>query len=472
VHLPSSSGPNGAWVPTLAVVLLILLVAIGVVAIAPGIVGPNSPTLDGALQIGAVVAYPPASFWSVGTHAVKIDNASLSAQVNQTPIEFFRYGGGGDVTNQTTGVTYSDDGVASAPNGGADTQFVQFCEWRHCRAIMSVPGEINDPGAAAVTVAYVEQTLGFHPQFWSIGNEPQAWTHYNIPWVDWKGTDDSLVTPQEYAVLVHRYIAAMRSVDPTIRVIGIQSELSGLAGAPWMQPLVATNGPNLSAVAYHSYPGSSAPPGGSVGEFISAAVSHGFPADYRTTEASVQAACATCHIPVFVDEYNGALLGTYSQYVQSYPDVPVVAAAVAEGLQLNTSQFSFFDLQATNGLDSFGMLDESGAPRPTFYLYSTFFENLSMHAIENTTIFGGPGGATAVVGTNATTLSLLVSNANASYGLRLSLNGSGFPTGQPGTVWSWNPAEALPLVTPAGTTPLASSWQIPPEGILLIDIAV
>ncbi|MCI4325877.1 MAG: hypothetical protein L3K00_08395 [Thermoplasmata archaeon] len=472
MHLPSTSGPRGAWLPTLAVVLLILLVAVGVVTIAPGLVGPGSPTLDGALQVGGVVAYPPSTFWSVGTHAVKIENSSLSAQVNETPIENFRFGGGSDSTNQTTGVSYSDDGVASAPSPAADAPFVQFCEWRRCHAIMAVPGEINDPGAAAVTVAYVENTLGFHPEFWSIGNEPQAWTHYNIPWTDWRGTDDSQVTPTEYAALVHRDIAAMRGVDPTIRVIGIQSETSGTAGAIWMQPLVAMNGPNLSAVAYHSYPGSSASPGSSVGGFLDAAVSHGFPSDYRATEASVSGACPTCHIPVFVDEFNGALAGPYSSYVQSYPDVPVVADAVAEGLQLNTSQFSFFDLQATSGLSSFGLVDASGLPRPTFTLYSTFFENLSVHAVDNTTIFGGPGGATAVVGTNATTVSLLVSNANASYGLRLSLNGSGFPTGQPGSVWSWNPNEAIPMVIPSGATPLASSWLIPPEGILLLDVTV
>jgi hypothetical protein len=471
VHLPASAS-RGPWVPTIAVVLLILLVSIGVVVVAPGLVGTNSSSLDGVLVVGDVVSYPPATFWGVATHAVKISNSSLSAQVNETPIEYFRYGGGGDVTNQTTGVTYSNSGTPSGAGQGGDPQFVQFCEWRHCQAIMSVPGEINDPGAAAVTVAYVEHTLGFHPAYWSIGNEPQAWTHYNIPWADWKATDDSQVTPQEYAVLVHRDVAAMRSVDPTIRVIGIQSEDSGLAGAEWMGPLVAMNGPNLSAVAYHSYPASSGAPGTSVADFLNAAVSYGFPTDYRATEATVTAACPSCHIPVFVDEYNGALVGPYSTFVESYPDVPVVANAVATGLQLNTSQFSFFDLQATNGLDSFGMVNESGVPRPTFYLYSTFFENLSMHVIDTTSILGGPGGAAAVVGSNATTISLLVSDANASVGLRLSLNGSGFPTGQPGTVWSWNPNEPLPLVSPTGSAPLATSWLIPPEGILLIDVSV
>ncbi|MCI4333323.1 MAG: hypothetical protein L3K01_06345 [Thermoplasmata archaeon] len=463
------SGSLRLVIETVVVIAIIVVVGIGVLVLAPRLVGPNPSTLNGTLFVGAVVAYPPATFWTVGTHAVKIENSSLSAQVNQTPIVTFRYGGGGDSTNQTIGVSYSNAGLASPPGPG-DPQFVQFCEWRHCHAVMSVPGEIDDPGAAADTVAYVEQTLGFHPDFWSIGNEPQFWVHYHIPWLSWKTTDDSQVTPQEYAVLVHRYVAAMQSVDPAIRVIGIQSALSGTAGSVWMQPLVSMNGPNLSAVAYHSYPATFGSTGTSVSDFLAAGTTHGFPSDYRATEATVTTACPKCHLPVFVDEYNGALQGPFAPYVESYPDVPLVAAAVANGLQLNTSQFSFFDLQATSDLNVFGMLNESGTARPSFYLYSTFFENLSMRVIDSTSILGGPAGAAAVVGSNGTTVSLLVANANGSTGLRLNLTGSGFPMSGGASVWSWGPGEGLPQFSTLAPGALASTWLIPAEGILLIDV--
>jgi len=456
------------YVALIAVTALIVAAGVVVVVIAPRL-GTSQPTVAGQLVVGAVVAHPPATFWAVGTHAVKIQNQSLSAQVNETPITYFRWGGGGDTANQSTGVSYSPNGTPSRGNG-SDGAFVKFCEWRECHSIFSVPGEINDPGAAAVTVAYVENTLGYHPDYWSIGNEPQMWTHYGIAWTDWRWTDASTPSPQEYAVTVQRDIAAMRSVDPMIRVIGIQSEVGGEAGGPWLAPLVSLDGANLSAVAYHSYPGSLAPPGGSVANFLATAASHGFPSDYRTTEAEVAAACPRCHIPVFVDEYNGAIEGPYSPYVQSYPDVPLVAAAVAGGLKVNASQFSFFDLQATTGLPSFGLLGSDGTPRPTFELYSYLFRNLSMAQIDNTTILGGPSYAVAVVGSNATTVSLLVSNANTVDGLRLELNGSGFPLTESATAWSWGPSEPAPVVATFAAGAMPNSWFVPAEGVLLVDV--
>jgi hypothetical protein len=457
------------YATTIAVLTLIIVVSTVVVTIAPRIVGTNSPTIDGVLSIGPVVAEPPSTLWAVGAHAVKIDNTSVSAQLNETPITYFRWGGGGDNANQTTSLSYSSNGTAS-PLNATDASFVKFCKSRDCRAIFTVPGEINDPGAAALTVSYVEHTLDFDPAYWSIGNEPQEWTHFGIPWTSWRWTDESVPTPAEYAVTVQRDIAAMRTVDPNIRVIGIQSASGGVPSANWLTPLAALDGPNLSAIAYHSYPASIAPSGGTLDDFLSDGFSHGFPSDYAATEAAVARGCPSCHIPVFVDEYNGASAGIYSPFVQSYPDVPLVAAAVARGLQENVSQFSFFDLQATTGLLSFGLLAQNGSIRPTFGLYSYFFRNLSVGAVDNTTILGNPGDIAAVVATNATTTSLLVANVNPLDNLQLSLNGSGFPLSDSATSWSWNPNEPLPVVATYAAGQMPSSWLIPAEGILLVDV--
>ncbi|MCI4327054.1 MAG: hypothetical protein L3K16_05400 [Thermoplasmata archaeon] len=457
------------FVQAIAVVAVVVAVTVVVVTLAPNYVGSSGTTVDGFLSVGPVVAEPPATFWAVGTHVQGFQNTTLSSDLNDTPISYFRWGAGGDAQNQTTGVSYSANGTESGL-GSSDPAFVQFCRARGCQAILTVPGEIDDPGAAAVTVRYVEQVLGFHPAFWSIGNEPQLWTHFGIPWTDWRWTDASTPTPEEYAVEVQHYIAAMRSVDTAIRIIGIQSDIGGPLGAAWMGDVVARNGPNLSAVAYHSYPAGVPPLGSGVVQFLATGLTHGFPEDYRATEATVDAACPRCDIPVFVDEYNGDDNGYYAAEIESYPDVPLVAAAVVRGLQENASQFSFFDLEDTSSLTSFGLLDGNGNPRPTFYLYSEFFRNLSIGAIDNTTILGGGSYMFAVVGHTAGATSLFVVNANVSDSLRLSLNGSGFPIGSGGTVYQWAPGERLPLITGWGARSLASSWAIPPEGILLIDV--
>jgi len=453
------------------VAVIVLLTTVVVVTIAPRLVGTNSPTIAGTLSVGGIVAYPPATFWALGTHAQKINDHNLSSVINETPIDMFRFGGGGDTTNVTSGVSYSDNGTPSPTGPSADAAFTTFCRWRGCHSIITVPGEINDPGAAAVTVRYVEQTLGLRPDYWSIGNEPNTWVHYGIPWTSWKTSDASTPTPLEYAKTVQRDIAAMRSVDPTIQVIGIQSSVGGTYAASWITPLVQVNGPNLAAIAYHSYPANVAAEDGSLSGFLSNAFRLGFPHDYRVTESEVHAACPSCSIPVFVDEFNGAGLGIDNVYDQEYADVPIVAAAVAGGLQVNATQFSFFDLQGIGSLSNFGLLGPDGSPRPSFVLYSTFFHNLSMAAIENTSVLGGPGGVAAVVGTNATTTSLLVANTNATAGLQLSLNGTVFADGNAATVYEWNPNEPAPNVTTVLVGGLSTTWLVPPEGVLMIDLA-
>jgi hypothetical protein len=455
----------------IAVFLVILLVAVLVISIAPDFGGAGSETIPGGLAIGPVVAVPSPTFWAVGGHAVKWLNASLSAQFNATPIEMIRFGGGGDTENSTTGVSYSSNGVPSNV-GNPYTGFLNFCKWRNCKTIFAVPGEINEPGAAADTVRYVEQTLGFHPQYWSIGNEPQLWTHYGIPWTQWRATDDSTPTPQEYAVTVQNYIAAMKSVDSGIQVIGIQSAYGGTYANPWIQAVVSLDGPEIAAIAYHSYPASIGPQDGSVQEFLSAGFSSGFPNDYRTTQAEVASACTSCHIPVLLDEYNGAVLGVDTPLVESYPDVPLVGAAVARALLLNVTQFSFFDLQGVANLTEFGLLAPNGAPRPTYTLYSAFFDHLADAAIDNTTLLGGPGDVAAVVGTNTTTESLFLANANATIALRLSLNGSGFPVGDRAVVYGWGPDEPSPTLSTFGAGALPAVWTIPAQGVIEIDVAL
>ncbi|MCI4356988.1 MAG: hypothetical protein L3K18_07605 [Thermoplasmata archaeon] len=458
-------------IESILVAVIVLLTAVVVVTIVPRIVGPNTSPIAGTLSVGGIVAYPPASFWALGTHAVKINDHNLSSVINETPVDMFRFGGGGDTTNVTTGVSYSDDGSASPPGLSADAAFTTFCHWRACHSIITVPGEIDDPGAAAVTVRFVEQTLGLRPDYWSIGNEPNTWVHYGIPWTSWKLSDASTPTPLEYAKTVQRDIAAMRSVDPNAQIIGIQSSVGGSYAASWITPLVQVNGPNLAAIAYHSYPANQVAEDGSLSGFLSNAFRFGFPHDYRQTQSEVRAACPSCSIPVFVDEFNGAGLGVDNVFDQSYADVPIVAAAVAGGLQLNATQFSFFDLQGLGSLSNFGLLGPDGSPRPSFVLYSTFFHNLSTATIENTSVVGGPGGVAAVVGTNATTTSLLVANTNGTVGLELTLNGTVFAEGGAATIYAWDPTELAPEVTTVPAGGLSTTWLVPPEGVLLIDLS-
>ena len=51
-----------------------------------------------------------------------------------------------------------------------------------------VPAEIDNPSLAEQIVNYTEVNLSFHPAYWMIGNEPELWGHWQVPWKNWPTT--------------------------------------------------------------------------------------------------------------------------------------------------------------------------------------------------------------------------------------------------------------------------------------------
>ena len=202
---------------------------------------------------------------------------------------------------------------------------------------MSVPAEINNTSMDAATVLYIEQTLGFHPDYWAIGNEPQGWTHFNIPWTRWQNSDASNTTPLQYAREVQQIVAAVRGVDPVARFIGIESADGGAwNNSQWLDEVATVDGPNLTALAIHPYPDGMGPLNPTNASFFAGlSVDNRFPNNYQGLQASVAAACA-CAVPIWVGEYNAALNGTYAPFQESYPEVAYMAAgiigAIREGI--------------------------------------------------------------------------------------------------------------------------------------------
>ncbi|MCI4346098.1 MAG: hypothetical protein L3K07_05030, partial [Thermoplasmata archaeon] len=214
----------------------------------------------------------------------------LSARVNSTPLTLFRFTPQGEATDQIQGITYTNSGTAEPALGFTDAEFVSWCEWIHCQAVMMVPAEVNSTVIAASTVEYVEHVLGFHPTYWAIGNEPQLWAHFGIPWAHWQTSDQVGTTPLHYAQQVVSYAKALRLVDPKIRLIGIESAVGGSSGAGWIQNVSRLAGPYLSAVAYHAYPGGNGTFATSLQSFYAnLANPNNFPGNYAPTVALVHA---------------------------------------------------------------------------------------------------------------------------------------------------------------------------------------
>jgi hypothetical protein len=457
--------------------VLVGVVAIGATLIAGslsgwfGVLPPGPPpaTVNTTLVVGATTGYESSTFWAVNSQSPAIEDPTLAALVNTTPLTVFRFGPNGEATNQSAGLTYSPNGTPSVVFGENDPEFVTWCEWIRCRAIMMVPAEIDNVTAAVATVRYVEQTLDFHPDFWSIGNEPETWTHFGIQWADWKYNDDSRPTPMQYAVEVKQYVAALRAFDPTIRIIGIQASTAQPTELSWLTDVVAVNGPNLAAVAYHAYPGGVGTSSGSLSDFFASLNQPtGFPLNYPGAVAAVRSACPSCGLPVFVDEYNAAAPNsTFGQFLDSYAEVPYIGAGIVEALRENVTQVAFFDLQATVTSSEYGMLGPALDARPVFKLYSVFFEDMSLGREVNTSLPGAPSGVFSVMSQNATATSLLVVDTNLATGLRLNLTQSGLPTSGEWTTSVWGPTMADPQ-SQSMAPDLAGPWFVPAEGIFLL----
>jgi hypothetical protein len=437
-------------------------------AVGPGSNATATSGTKGASLVVSSQSFGLASqFFGVNVHVVGLDNESLAAMVNATPFVSFRFSPMGEATNQLTSLQYSSNGVPTPVYAETDAEFVTWCRWVSCRATMMVPAEIDNPAIAAATVLYVEQVLGFHPAYWAIGNEPQQWTHFKIPWAKWRSTDQSTPTPAQYATEVQRYVIAMRAVDPKIRIIGIESVVGGTQSGSWLTDLVQVDGPNLSAVAYHAYPLGNATGSSSRAAFYGALDNpSAFPLNYAATVSMVRAACSKCHISVFVDELNAALGGNAKTYMTHYPEVPFMAAALISAMRDDVRRVMFFDLEDLNGVQPYAMTTVGGGPRPSYYLFSDILPKLASGSVTRTSIQGGPSGVYEVLTTNQTSTSLFVVNTNLKATLNLTLpGGNGF--GSALTEYRWTYPNGMPSAPQHLTSP-GLDWKVAPQSLLLL----
>jgi len=422
--------------------------------------------INGSLSLGSAVATVTPSFFQLVLQTPNLTSPTLWRQLNATPFTYFQFTGSGEITDQVLGIAYGDNGSALAPTKSNDSNFVAFCRVMHCHAIFGVPAEINDTEIAVGTVRYVEEVLGFHPDYWMIGGEPQGWTHFNIPWTQWKVTDHSTVTPLVYARELQQYVIALRAYDPSIRLIGLQSADGGSwFDSPWLDQVAAIDGPNLTALTIHPYPGGMGVPNPSVSDFYSSlANATKFPYNYQGLLAHQDAACG-CSLPLWVGEYNSALGGNYSSFMTSYPEVPYIAAATAGALKAGVPVATYFSY--SHG--ALSLVDANSRPLPIYSLFSTFFKNLTLGEVFNTSLVGGPHGVYTVATSDGSRTSVLIVNTNVTQGLNLTLPGVG-DAFLPGAwqAWAWDPTELAPTVARGGPYS-PSNWSIPPQGILLLN---
>jgi len=388
-------------------------------------------------------------------------------------------GGAGDTYDPLNATIHTSWGTPITPPSN-ESQFVSLCLEIRCTAIFQVPGEINSSSSAAAIVAYTESTLHFHPAYWEIGNEPSLWKHWGQPWARWNSTDYTLPpSPSAYAAEVHRYIAAMRAVDPTARFIGLPGiGTGGFEYQFWVKDTVEVNGPNLSGVAVHEYP---AKANSTLLEnltlfYETLHASISIPArvtQIRNWIASAETGCATCNVSLFFTEIGSTLdHRLYAGYGAGFPGVLDMAAQMTQGLRLNVTNIDLY-ASVFDTVNSWFTLN--GTERPLYGLYSSILSRLGseVYPVDLSAPTRSLNNTTYAVATLAPSAGdradLMVVNTNLSTSVtfvpRLPLGATASPT----EVWSWvNNTTSAPTVSfhPSGAPP---SYTLPPQSLVLFE---
>jgi hypothetical protein len=400
-----------------------------------------------------------------------------------------------------------------------ESQFVTWCESINCTAIFQVPGEIDNTTIAAWVVRYTEDTLGFHPAFWEIGNEPELWNLFGVPWSQWplglSRHKTEWVSPGGYALLVQDYTIAMRGVDPNINIIGIPAtgRANGHLHLPiedWVANVTRVDGPNISGVAYHSYPAARGATDGmfSLPNFYGAINSTtsfvGRVPEIREgiangSRESLNATCrASCsqRLGIFVTEFGSGLSHTaWGHWESSFPGALSFAAQVTQAMDMNLTNLDVF-ASVFNTNNSWLSLNQ--AVRPSYTMFSEILNHLGNEAFRlnlttsttcqcdatNTTLGSDLYGIATVDPSQSDRSDLMVVNLNATTNVTFTPSLPGIAPGTPTEVWEWqgkvsNPWNNWVNVTVAPMTPepialyfphgLPVNWTLPLQTVAVFE---
>jgi len=446
-----------------AVVLLVLLVASLYAGFFQLGIVPAGP-VSGDLKISGPKTGTPIApgFWGINVRSIDSSPSNTAQLLGATPMNYWRYPGGivGERMDYSTDTIYGYGGGTSTP-GFALPDFISACLSSGCHAILQLPLEINSPSTGAKEVQFVENNLGFKPAYWELGNEPGGWSCFGVPWANWGSACIGGTDPGTFAQVTKNYISAVRGVDPTAQFIGLGGTGQGSGNnVQWITPLEQVDGPNLAAISIHSYVDGSGPPAATLSGFFSGLAStHDLPNILSEARGAITSACHTCSTQVFVTEMGSANGGgSYGQYLGTYYDALFLAAEITEGLNSRAANLDPFAWNVGSG----GFLNGQ-TPGPKYVLASVVFSKLGTTQL-NSTVGGASGVYTVATFTSSATQVLAV-NTNTASTANIALAGSGLPSTNSATLWTWTSSQGSPVSSTVSTN---TTLSLPPTSLGLV----
>ena len=125
--------------------------------------------------------------------------------------------------------------------------YMELCQRVGAQPMITVNVETGTPDNAADLVRFVNKEMGYNITWWELGNEP-----------DVDGVDDTH-SPAIYAKQFLDTAAAMRAVDPSIKLAGAvllsgEDILGEHDSTDWLTPIMDQVGSQMDAISWHYYP--------------------------------------------------------------------------------------------------------------------------------------------------------------------------------------------------------------------------
>ncbi|MEU3288663.1 cellulose binding domain-containing protein [Streptomyces longwoodensis] len=187
-----------------------------------GAAGPASaageePAADVAVQVNAQASLGRLTDTARGVNAAVWDShmndPEVASLMKRAGVGAMRYPGGSyaDIYHWQT---HTAPGGYVAPGTGFDA-FMGTVRATGAQPVLIANYGSGTPEEAAGWVRYANVTKGYGAKYWEIGNEIYGNDHYGSGWEHDEHADKS---PQEYARQVRAYAAAMKAVDPSVKI--------------------------------------------------------------------------------------------------------------------------------------------------------------------------------------------------------------------------------------------------------------
>jgi hypothetical protein len=453
-------------------------------------VGGTVDAINSTLTVNRSSVNLSNAFWGVTVNnEVHLLRGETNA-VNATPSRVLVWPGAmaGEDYDPFTETHYATDTGTPTPALTTEAQFVRMCKAIDCIAIVQVPAEIDDPAFAEQVVNYTEINLSFHPAYWMIGNEPELWSHWKVPWKDWPSDYTNGPTPTQFGDEVVQYVDAIRQVDNTTPILGLPASgctCGSWTFAQWIAGVLKVTGPKIQAVAFHEYPAGWLGTGdGSLLDFYSTLQSSAnIPIRIAAARAAVESTCPDCNVSVFISELGAALSwSAYGQYADGFSGALSIASQITQGMDDNVTNVDLFaaELATTNS-----WFAPNGYARPDYGLYTEVLDHLGTEA--SPVNLSGMDHTLYAIDTVAPNdqgrQDLLVMNDNITHAVAFTPAFAGEASNAPVEVWSWNGSihtthgNDTTWVEPFTPTPIASEYPqglptvytLPPQSLVLFE---